>query len=43
MLQPLVTSDAFYGFVTSLMAVLLVLAVAVILVYEWDSLRRERT
>jgi hypothetical protein len=39
---PFVTTDAFFGFVTTLMGVLLVLALVIILVYEWDAQRRGR-
>jgi hypothetical protein len=40
--MPLVTGDAFFGVVTTLMGVLLVLALVVILVYTWDSQQSKR-
>lgn len=41
--QPLITVDAYYGFLTGLMLLLFLSALILIFVYEYDSLRRERT
>lgn len=40
---PLITVDVYYGFITGLMLLLFLAALILIFVYEYDSLRRERT
>lgn len=40
---PLLSLDSFYGFLSTMMIVLFVIAIVVIIVYEYEALRRSKT